>query len=550
MEDLILKYALINAVEYEGKADIQAVIGKIVAENPDARSKIKEMMGGVKKIVNEVNSLSVEEQKKRLNELGIKIEKKKIEEKHELLELPGAVKGKVITAFPPEPSKFPHLGHAKAALLNFLYAKKYDGKFIVRFEDSNPELAKKEFYDALFDGLKWLEIKWDKLDYLSDHIPLYYKTVELLIKNGHAYVCLCKQEVIKQKRAAGQACEHRNQKQKENLKLWENMLKKFKEGEASVRLKIDMEHPNALMRDPSIARIIEFSHPRTKSKYRVWPVYDFGTSMLDVWENVTHRVRSKEFEIRKELQQHIQKILGFKPPYIVEIGRFNLKGVPSSGRIIREMIKSKELMSWDDPRLTTLIALRRRGFTPEAIKKFLISTGVTKTEAVLEWDPLEAENRKIVDPIANRYFAVLNPVKVSLSDELKIKKVEKQLHPDFPKRGKEKVPVDMNKIYIEKEDFKKFYNHEIGLINLFTVKIAENMKLISKDVKYETQKIHWVSEPNVKLKIVMPNGEIKKAIGEPGMKHLKVNDLIQLIRIGFCRVDKTRKETVLYFTHK
>jgi glutamyl-tRNA synthetase len=548
MKDSILRHALVNAVEHEGKADIQAVIGKIIAEDPGAKNKIKEIIGDVKKIVKEVNSLSLKDQQKKVNGLGIKIEKKKIEDRHELPDLP-EVRGKVITAFPPEPSKFPHLGHAKAALLNFLYAKKYGGKFIVRFEDSNPELVKKEYYDALIDGLDWLGIKWDELDYLSDHMPEYYETIESLIKKGFAYVCLCKQETIKQKRASGEGCEHRDQSPKENLELWKKMLKGLKEGEVSVRLKIDMEHQNALMRDPSIARINEFAHPRTKNKYRVWPIYDFGTAMLDIWEKVTHRVRSKEFEIRKELQQHIQKILGFEPPYITEMGRFNLKGVPSSGRIIREMIKKKELMGWDDPRLTSLIALRRRGFTPEAIKQFLISTGLTKTEALLDWDPLEAENRKMIDPIANRYFAVSEPVEIKIEGAPKIKEVEAPVHPDFPKKGKRKLKVG-DKIFIEKEDLKNLEGKEVRLMDLYNVRLGKKSKFVDRELRMELPKIQWVSEPNVKIKIIMSDGSVRSGIAETNVKDLKKDELIQLMRIGFCRVDSVRKETVLYFTHK
>jgi len=430
-----------------------------------------------------------------------------------------------------------------------MYAKKYEGKFILRFEDSNPDLAKKEYYQAIIDGLKWLGIKWDKLDYLSDHIADYHKTVEKLIEKGEAYVCLCKQEEIKVKRAAGEECDHRNNSKEKNIKLWKKMKKGFKEGEASVRLKIDMNHMNALMRDPSIARIIEKEHPRAKG-YRIWPVYDFGTAMLDVWEKVTHRVRSKEFEMRKELQQHIQKILGFNPPYITEIGRFNLKGVPSSGRIIREMINNGELMGWDDPRLSTLIAVKRRGFTPEGIKNFLISTGMTKAEAVLDWDPLEAENRKIVDSIANRYFAVLEPVEISIHKCPVVKKIKARLHPDFPERGFREIPVNVKRIFIDVNDLEKFKGMEIRLMDLFDIRLGEKMEYTGEEVRPEIPKINWVSEPNVGLKIVMPDGSVRMAAGEPDIKSLKEDSLIQLIRIGFCRVDKSGKETVLYFTHE
>lgn len=531
MKELILKHALLNAVEHDGRANVQAVLGKVIAEDPSLKKEIKKVIPEIKKIVKEVNAMNVDEQEKSLEKFSIKKEKKV--ERYGLPELPGAKMGKVVTAFPPEPSKYPHLGHAKAAVLNFEFAKKYGGKFILRFEDSNPELAKKEYYSAIVDGLKWLGLSWDKIDYLSEFVPKYYKTIEILIRKGHAYVCLCSQPTIKAKRAAGEACSHRENDVNKNLQLWEKMLKKFGEGEATVRMKINMIHPNTTMRDPSLVRIVKKAHPRTKRKYRVWPVYDFATAMLDVWEKVTHRVRSKEFELRKELQQHIQKVLGEKSPHIIEIGRLNIRGVPTQGRVIREAIARKQFMGWDDPRLTTLIALRRRGFVPEAIREFLISTGVTKAESVLEWSALEAFNRKFVDKIADRYFAVLNPVKISV--DKKIKSAVVPYHPE--KNKKREIKVNPSAIYIEKTDYESFRKGNAELMYV-------------GEVHDETQKIHWVSEPNVKIKIVMPSGGINSAIAEPAVKKLKVGQTIQLYRIGFCRVDKTGKEIVLYFTHK
>ncbi|MCX6821858.1 MAG: glutamate--tRNA ligase [Candidatus Aenigmarchaeota archaeon] len=392
---IILKYAILNAIQHEGKADIQAVLGKILSEKPEFRNKIKGIIPEIKKTVTDVNSWSKEKQENEMKKLGVTIEKK-VEEKKELSDLPDAKIGKVVTAFPPEPSKYPHIGHAKAALVNYLYAKKYKGKFILRFEDTNPLAAKKEYYDVFLEGLKWFGIKWDRLDYTSDHIEEFYEATEKLIKENKSYVCVCEQDKIKKNRRFMVECKCRNNSTEKNIELWKKMLTTFKEGEASVRIKISMDNKNAAMRDPSIMRIIDHPHVRTGKKYRLWPMYDFATSLMDGWEGVTHRVRSKEFEMRRELQQFIQKAVNLKITYITEMARFNLEGVPSSGRQIREMIQNKQLTGWDDPRLVTLIALRRRGFDPEGIKEFLVSTGVTKTESMLTWDVLESFNRKMI----------------------------------------------------------------------------------------------------------------------------------------------------------
>jgi len=546
---ILLKHALLNAIQHDGKASAQAVLGKIISENPKVRDEIKKIIPEIKKIVIKINSLSQKEQEKKMIELGISLEKK-TEEKRELPELPNAKTGEVITAFPPEPSKYPHIGHAKAAIINYLYAKKYKGKFIIRFEDTNPELSKKEYYGAIIDGLKWLGIKWDKLDYVSNHISKYYQATEKLIKENKAYVCICKQDDIKKNRRFMIECKCRKNSVDKNLELWKKLLTVFKEGEASVRLKISMEHKNALMRDPTIMRVLEYTHPRVGKKYRVWPMYDFATALMDSWGGVTHRIRSKEFELRTELQQFIQKSLDLKSPYITEIARFNLKGVPSSGRQIRDMIKNKELTGWDDPRLTTLMALRRRGFVPEGIKKFLVSTGVSKAESTLTWDMLESFNRSVIDSKCNRYFAVFNPIQIKIKNASPIKKVRVHLHPDYPKRGFRQIPINIDKILISREDFEKYKGKKVRLIGLFNIKLDEKAEFVSKEVVMEMPKIQWVSEKNVKVSVLMPDGTEKSGFAEPEVKKLKIDERIQFMRFGFCRLDKKKPDLLFYFTHK
>jgi len=550
MKKLILKHTLINAVQHDGKASPKAVLGKILAEKPELKEKVRELVKEVESIVKKVNSLTLEEQKKKLDELSIKIEKKG-KEKEELPPLPNAVKGKVVTAFPPEPSKFPHIGHAKSAIINYLYARKYGGKFILRFEDSNPLKVRGEYYEAFKDGLRWLGIEWDEEDYLSDHIDKYYEVTEKLLTEGKAYVCTCPVDRVRRLRRIMKECEHRNQNVEKNLKLWDKMIEgEVKEGEANVRLKIDMHHKNAVMRDPAIMRPLHGEHPRVGTKYKVWPLYDFGTALLDAWEGVTHRVRSKEFEMRTELQNFIREVCGFKKhPVIMEMARFCIEGSITSGRKIRALLNEGKLLGWDDPRLVTLVALRKRGFLPEAIREFLLKTGVSKTESTITWDLLESINRHHVDPKANRYFGVLKPVKLSVKNAPDIKETFAPLHPDFPKRGRRRIPVDINSIYIEKRDFKEYSGKIVRLKDLFNVKLNKICEYAGNKLVKSMPKLHWVSVPNVKVKIVMPDAKAEEIIAEPSIKNVKVDDIIQFERIGFCRVDKVSPLTV-YFTHK
>ncbi len=544
MEELIFKYALQNAIKFNGKANVGAVVGKIFAEKPD--SKGPEVARKVAEIVKKVNSMSLEEQKKKLEEIAPELlEEKKQKKEKDLFEFL-EVKGKVVTAFPPEPSKYPHIGHAKSLFLNYELTKKHKGKFILRFEDTNPKLVKMELYKAHLDAYKWLAVKPNLIDCSSKHMKEFYRHAEKLIKESKAYMCSCDSEKIRKMRFKGISCECRNKSTEQNMEEWKNMPKK-KEGETNLRLKIDMQHENTTMRDPTIMRIIKEKHAMHGKKYSVWPTYDFQTSIMDSVEGVTYRLRSKEFEMRNELQRWIQKNLGFKETEIYEYARFNMEGVPSSGRIIREMIEKKELTGWDDPSLTTIAALKRRGFLPEAIKEFVLSTGITKTEATHTWEDLEVFNRRLLDRKANRYFFIENPKQIEIKDAPKMDtKIE--LHPDDKKRGFRKFKTG-KKFYVQDKIEK---GRVYRLMHLFNFKDG---KFLSKEhnPSLNATIIHWLPAEKglVNVEILMPNREIKKGLGEKELKKLKTGEVVQFERFAFCRLDKKEEgKMIFWFTHK
>ncbi|NQV08701.1 glutamate--tRNA ligase [Candidatus Woesearchaeota archaeon] len=548
MKELILKYALQNAVLYKGKANEKAVLGKVFSENPDVRKNAKEVIKQISETVKQVNSMKPDEQKEKLEELAPELLKKKKVKQRDIFGFLN-VKGKVVTAFPPEPSKYLHIGHAKALFLNYELAKKNKGEFILRFEDTNPTLAKKEFYDIIPDDVKWLGVKPDKIDYASKHMDKFYKHAEDLVKKGNAYVCLCNQDMIKEGRAKGAPCKDRTYDVKKNLELWKKMFS-MKKGEANLRLKIDLEHQNTTMRDPTIIRIIDEKHVLQGAKYRLWPTYDFENSVMDGVGGITYRLRSKEFELRNELQRYIQKLLGFKETNIYEFGRMNLEGVESSGRVIREKIEKKELLGWDDPSLTTLIALRRRGFLPEAIKSFVLSTGISKAEATLTWDDFIMHNKRILDFKCNRYFFVEDPVKISVknapSQDVKLK-----LHPEDEKRGFRDFKTGKD-FYITKKDHK-----ELKKGKLYRLMDCLNFKDLAFDSRDHSEYkgkgekiIHWlpVSKDLVEVEVMMPDKSVKKGLAE-SLK-LKIGDVIQFERFGFCKLDQIKaKKYVFWFTH-
>jgi glutamyl-tRNA synthetase len=551
--DLILKHALINAINYGGKADAQAVLGKVLAEDPSLKNKISEVMKELKEIVNEVNSLSIDEIKERVEILGLKIVEKKIENRG-LAELPNAEKGKVVLRLAPYPSGPLHIGNARMVVLNDEYAKKYRGKLFLVIDDtigSEEKFILPEAYKLIVDGLKWLGVKYNKIFYKSDRLEIYYMIAEEMIKKDLAYVCECDAETLRRNRAIGLACKHRGQTVEENLEKWKNMLSgKYKEGSATLRLKTDMQHPDPAFRDRVLLRVVEREHPRVGKKYKVWPMLEFSWAVDDYLLGITHIIRGKDLVMEDLVEEFIWEKLGWdKKVEFIHYGLFNLQGIKLSKTQARKAIEKGKYSGWDDPRTWSLQSLKRRGIQPKAIRNFIINMGLSQADISIPVEILYSENRKLIDSKANRYFAVFDPIEISIP-KLKIKRVKALLHPDFPKRGNRIIPINKNKIYIERTDFEKFYKNSVGLINLLTIKVDRNSEIVSKDVKFEFPKVHWVSEPNVKICAIMPDGSVKEGICEPAIKKVKVDDLVQFVRNGFYRVDKVGKEIILYFGHK
>ncbi|MEM5797079.1 MAG: glutamate--tRNA ligase [Candidatus Aenigmatarchaeota archaeon] len=549
MRDLIYKHALLNAVEHKGKADLQAVIGKVIAENPSLKEKIKDIIQEAQKIIADVNSLSLEDQKTILNKLGVKLEEEKIVQLG-LPELSNVIPGKVVMRLAPYPSGPLHIGNARMVILNDEYVKKYKGKLLLVFDDtigSEEKFVIPEAYKMIIDGLKWLNVKYHKVFYKSDRLKLFYKVAEELINKNALYVCECSPKTLRENRIKGLACKHREQSVKTNLEKWKLMLKgKYKEGKATVRLKTDMQHHNPAFRDRVMLRIVERKHPRVDKRYKVWPMLEFSWAVDDHFLGVTHILRGKDLVIEDMVEDFIWNIMGWNKPEILHYGILNLEGIKLSKTEARKLIEKKIYKGWDDPRTWSLQSLEKRGIQPEAIRNFIISMGLSLADVNVPIEILYAENRKLIDRISNRYFCVLDPVKISVK-EAKVKSTKALLHPDFPSRGYRKIPVNVNKIYIERKDFENFHDKEVGLMNLFSIKLGKNAELTSKDVKYEIQKIHWVSEPNVKIKIIMPDGKELNALSEPAIKNLKKGSIVQFPRIGFAKFDK---KMTFYFAHK
>jgi len=557
---IIRKHALANAVKFNGKANPGAVISKIIAEMPECKSEMKIVGKEVNDVVKHINELSLDVQMQELQEqFPEMLEKKEREERNIFAFLNIKPGSRVKTGFPPGPEKYPHIGHAKAALVNYLLAKQYDGEFILRFEDTNPNLVKAEFYDIIIDNLSWLGIKWDELQYASDFMELFYEYAIKAIGEGKAYMCFCDEEAIKLSRSDGIACKCRSHNPEENLKYW-NEFDTYEEGKAILRLKIDLEHQNTAMRDPTIFRIIDTPHARCGTKYRIWPNYDFQNSIMDGYFRLTNRIRGKEFEMRNELQRYIQEMLGLEITNVYEFARFNMVGVESSGRKIRELVNSGEYIGWDDPRLTTIVALRRRGFRPEAIKNFVLSSGMNKSESTVTWDDLIIQNKRIVDKTAKRFFMMHDYEKITI-EGAPHQNVKLKYHPDIDDMGHREIETE-KEFLVLKSDLKDFKNGELYRF-MDCLNFRKDDSIYNFDsVEYENFRgngkriIHWLpAYGNVDIKILMDDATTITGVAEHNIKHLKVGEIIQFERFGFCRLDEIEKQHgkevyKFWFTHK
>lgn len=560
----IQKIALQNAFEHEGKTQDKIVLAKILGTKPEFRTRVKEISEEIKTIVLEINQLSFEEQKKVIEENfpDILIPKEKIEEREGLPPLKNAEHGKVVTRFPPEPNGYPHIGHAKAAIINAEYAKMYGGKFILRMDDTNPEAERMEYHAAIKVGLDWLGIKFDVIKNTSDDMEIFYEKGIELINSGKAYVCTCKREDISENRRERIACKCSKGDIKQSNKGWEKMFGKFKPGDAIVRFRGDMKADNAVMRDPVLFRIIEEKHYTLGNKYRVWPSYDFAVAIEDSIDGVTHAFRSKEFELRKELIDAILDALNMRKPYQDFFSRLEFKGMPISKRILKPLIEEGKVSWYDDPRLPTLESLRRRGIKPEAIKKFILSLGLTKANTLAPFDALESFNRKFVDADSIRLFMVNKPKKLTIK-KIPFSFVEISNHP-IKNMGKRKINIDEN-FYISGEDFENMKGAQIRLLGLGNIKISKNNgellgEFTEDEFNSDIQKIQWIPQKNAHMiKILIPKQlfidekfnedslEELEVYTEPHYLELKDGEEIQFVRFGYCRKDSQNQAI---FTHK
>lgn len=583
MNSIVLKWALKNAYDFGGKANSKAVLGMVLKEKEELRKKIPEVMKEIEKAAGEVERLEMREIKERLKKIAPELLAKKEEKKRvagELKELPEAKKGKTVLRIAPSPSGPLHIGHAYGAAINYKYAKMYGGKLILRIEDTNPENIYEPAYKLIEDDLNWLTEKGvSRVVVQSSRLRSYYKHAEKLISLGKAYVCDCDADKWRELKAKGEACRCRKLSARENQLRYAKMFNEYSEGEAVLRLKTDIKDKNPALRDFGLLRVVEHVHPKLGKKARVWPLMVFAVAIDDHELGITHVLHGKDHVDNAKKEQIIMKYLGWKPPAYGHWGRINFEGMKLSTTQTRLAIERGEYTGWDDIRLATLLALKRRGYQAEALRKFALEIGLTLTDKTVSREEffkiINAFNKEIVEKKANRYFFIDEPREAVIIGTPK-RKVKIGLHPDFPKRGQRGFTLG-KEFYLAKSDLELLEEGKLHrLMDCFNFEVKKGRFRYVSDAYDEYKNsgrkgmiIHWlpaeetqkeqsslVSQKSsisrkLKVEVVMEDGSVMEGIGESGMEKLKTGALVQLERRFFARLDrKEGDKLVFWFLHK
>ena len=506
--------------------------------------------------------------------------------------------GRVHTRFPPEPNGYLHIGHAKSICLNFGLAKEFNGKCNLRFDDTNPSKEETEYVDSIIEDVRWLGFDWeDRMFYASDYFDQLYKWAVQLIEQGQAYVCDLTAEQIRESRGTttepGKESPYRNRTVKENLELFERMRAgEFPDGTRTLRTKIDMASPNFNMRDPILYRILHAEHHRTGSAWCIYPMYDFAHGESDSIEGITHSICTLEFEDHRPLYDWYVENLGIHHPQQIEFDRLNLTNTMLSKRKLLQLVQQGCVSGWDDPRMPTISGLRRRGFSPEAIRNFCGSIGLSKTNGIIEYALLEHHLREDLNRRATRVMAVLDPVKVVIDNypDGLVEDMEAENNPADPAMGNRTVPFS-KVLYIEREDFREDppkqyfrlspgrevrlrYGYLVTCTNVVKNEAGEILEIHctydpatrggnTPDGRKVKSTIHWVSAAHsmdfearlydnlfLESSVENPDGDFTASLNpkslevlpaakiEPSVKNAKAGGFYQFERVGYFCVDK------------
>jgi glutamyl-tRNA synthetase len=558
LRDILFLCALQNAVKHGGVPQAGAVVGMVMSAHPEFRPRAKEVASLAKEAIADVAALPADQRVVQLqarapdmyDAIYAKHEHKKV-----LPDLECAEQG-VVMRFAPNPSGPLHIGHARAAVLNDAYVKQYGGRYILRIEDTDPKRVDPDAYVMVKEDSAWMGLGIIETVTQSERLPLYYDLCRQLIEKGGAYVCICNNDCFRELKQSKTACPCRDQSVGKNLDLWEKMLDHtFKEGEATVRIKTDLLHPDPAMRDFPAFRILD-SPPHPKVQAHVYPLMNFSVVADDHLLGVTHVIRGKDHIANTRRQRFIYDHFGWKVPVYRHYGRMGIEGVVLSTSQMRLGINEGTYTGWDDIRLGTLRALARRGISPDAVRNAVLAIGIGDTDISFSWDNLYAENKKIVDPVANRYFFVPDPVTAQVAGA-EPHDAHAMLHPGDASRGTRTLSFE-GTVLLPGSEITPAVTM-VRLKDLFNVKIAWNGSIPSFSYAGESLAearaakapiIQWLpAQDSVNCTLLTQEGEISGAC-EPAVKQ-ELGKVVQFERVGFVKIDAVGDDGVkAYFTHK
>ncbi len=556
IRDVIRKLALQNAVFFKGAANPKAVIGKVLGGFPEYRSKAAEVSRMAASAVEEVNRMTLDAQTAALEALDAALlVREKRERVHGLPDLEGAEEGKVVMRFAPGPSGPLHIGHTRVSVLNDEYVKRYGGKLILRYEDTNPERIDPEAYDMIAEDLEWLGVEVHETAIQSERFEEYYKYLRRIIEDGNGYVCTCDADRWRELKEACTACPCRDLPAGEQLERFQRMLDGgYGEGEAVAVVKTDLDHPNPAVRDFVALRVVEHPHPLTGDRYRAYPMMNLSVALDDGLMGLTHVIRGKDHLNNTVRQEYIFNHLGWTPPRYYHYGLVNIPDTMLKTSLIGEGIRTGEYTGWDDVRTGTVRAMERRGIRPEALRRYWVECGIKPVDIQFSWDNLYGMNRELIDGSSNRYFFVADPVRYDI-DGPDVLTGSAPLHPDRPERGMREYVLDGSRtVFISKDDSRLFAETgRIRLKDLCNLDYAMPARYAGDDLSVLRQgvrAVQWVGRDSVAAELLMPDGTVTEGLIESAVLD-EPSDTVQFERVGFVRLESREGDRVrAVFAHR
>jgi glutamyl-tRNA synthetase len=557
------KHALYNALKHESDADVGAIMGPLMGENPEFRQHGDEIPGVIGPVISEVNDWDAETKREKLAEIDPEmveeLEAEDQEDEHVLPDLPNTEEyDEIRMRLAPNPNGPWHLGHARMPAVIGTYKERYDGWMLCRFDDTDPETKRPDLdaYDQILDAIEYLGFEPDEVIKASDRVETYYEHAWDLIEREGAYTCSCPAEEFSNLKNNAEPCPHREKDQATIREEFQAMIDgDYSSGEMVLRVKTDIEHKNPALRDWVAFRMIDTPHPREEaSEYRCWPALDFQSGIDDHLTGITHIIRGIDLQDSAKRQQFVYDYFDWEYPEVIHWGHVQLDAydVPASTSTISEYIEQGKLDSWDDPRAPTIASLRRRGIRGQAITDAMIQLGTSTSNVDLSMSSIYSENRELIDDEANRYFFVRDGEELPIGGDVP-DVATPPVHPEHEDRGTRDIPVG-DAVLVEPEDIpgegERIWLKGLGCVRYEDGALTATGDDISAVREEGVDVIHWApAEESVPTTLRTMDGDVE-GHAEPAFRQVAVDDVLQFVRVGFARVDDHLDEqSVAYFTH-